>query len=79
MLGECRNRLNGPFNIFENKGKVGSMLNEGFNRFKLDSTRFQQVFNIFYVYNNVGRPVQTHQIFGSTKCWMQGEANVETV
>ena len=79
MLGECRNRLNGPFNIFENKGKVGSMLNESLNRFKLDSTRFQQVFNIFYVYNNVGRPVQTHRIFGSTKCWMQGEANVETV
>ena len=79
MLGECRNRLNGPFNIFENKGKVGSMLNESLNRFKLDSTSFQQVFNIFYVFNNVGRPVQTHRIFGSTKCWMQGEANVETV
>ena len=79
MLGECRNRLNGPFNIFENKGKVGSMLNESLNRFKLDSTRFQQVFNIFYVFNNVGRPVQTHRIFGSTKCLMQGEANVETV
>ena len=44
------------------------MLNESLNRFKLDSTRFQQAFNIFYVFNNVGRPVQTHRIFGSTKC-----------
>ena len=44
------------------------MLNESLNRFKLDSTRFQQAFNIFYVFNNAGRPVQTHRIFGSTKC-----------
>ena len=64
---------------FREQGKVESLLNEGLNRFKLDSTRFQQVFNIFYVFNNVGRPVQTHQIFGSTKCLMQGEVNVETV
>ena len=28
------------FNIFENKGKVESMLNESLNRFKPDSTRF---------------------------------------
>ena len=44
------------------------MLNESLNRFKLNSTRFQQAFNIFYVFNNAGRPVQTHRIFGSTKC-----------
>ena len=43
MLGKCQNRLNGPFNIFENKGKP----NESLNRFNLDSTRFQQAFNIF--------------------------------
>ena len=36
-----------PFNIFENKGKVQSMLNESLNRFKFDSTRFQQAFNTF--------------------------------
>ena len=52
---------------------------ESLNRFKLDSTRFQQAFNIFYVFNNVERAVQTHRTFGSTKCWMQVEANVETV
>ena len=78
MLGKCWNCLNRPFNIFENKGKIESMLNESLNRFKLDSTRFQQAFNIFYVFNNVGRPVQTHRIFGSTKCWMHVQANVET-
>ena len=54
-------------------------LNESLNRFKLDSTCFQQAFNIFYVFNNVGRPFQTHRTFGSKKCWMQVEANVETV
>ena len=32
-----------PFNIFENKGKVKSMLNESLKPFKLDSTRFQEV------------------------------------
>ena len=57
-----------PFNIFENKGKVESMLNESLNRIKRDSIRFQQAFNFFYVFNNVGRPVQTHRTFGSTKC-----------
>ena len=35
------------FNIFENKGKVELILNESLNRFKFDSTRFQQAFNIF--------------------------------
>ena len=49
------------FNIFENTGKVESMLNESLNRFKRDSTHFQQAFN------NVGRPVQMHRTFGSTK------------
>ena len=44
------------------------MLNESLNRFKLDSTRFQQAFNIFYVFSNTGRPVQTHRTFGSTEC-----------
>ena len=79
MLCKCWNHLNRPFNIFENIGKVESMLNEILNRFEFDSTRFQQAFNIFYVFNNVGRPDQTHRTFGSTKCWMQVEANVETV
>ena len=51
------------------------MLNESLNQFKLDSTRFQQAFNNFYVFDNV----QTHRTFGSTKCCMQVEANVETV
>ena len=59
-----------PFNIFENKGKVESTLNENLNRFKLDSTRFQQAFNIFYAFYNVGRPVQTQRTFGLTKWCM---------
>ena len=48
-------------------------------KFKLETTRFQQAFNIFYVFNNVRRPVQTHRTFGSKKCWMHVEENVETI
>ena len=55
-----------PFNIFKNKGNVESMLNESFNQFKFDSTHFQQAFNIFYAFNNVGQPVQNPPTFGST-------------
>ena len=43
-----------PFNIFKNKENVESVLNESLNQFKFDSTRFQQAFNIFYTFNNVG-------------------------
>ena len=43
------------------------MLKESLNRVKLDSTRFQQAFNIFYAFSSVGRPVQTHRTCGSTK------------
>ena len=57
-----------PFNIFVNKGNVVWMLNESLNRFKFDSTCFQQAFNIFYTFNNVELPVQTPPKFGSTKC-----------
>ena len=46
-----------PFNIFDNKGNVESMFNESLNQFKFDSARFQQAFNIFYTFNNVGRPL----------------------
>ena len=53
-LGKCQNRPKRPFNIFKNKGKIGSMLNESLDQFKLDSTPFQQAFNNFYVFNNVG-------------------------
>ena len=72
-------RASTPFNIFENKGKVESILNEILNRFKFDSTRFQQAFNNFYAFNNVGRPVQTRPTFGSTMCWTHVEAYVEAV
>ena len=68
-----------PFNIYENKRKVESMLNESLNQFKPYSTRFQQAFRIFYAFNNVGWPVQTHPTFGTTKCWTHGEPNVETL
>ena len=54
MLDKC-------FNIFENKGNVVWMLHESLNQLKFDSTHFQQVFNIFYAFNNVERPVQTPQ------------------
>ena len=56
------------FNIFENKGNVAWMLNESLDQLKFDSTGFQQAFNIFYAFNNVGRSVQTPPTFGSTKC-----------
>ena len=36
-----------PFNIFKDKENVKSMLNEGLNQFKFDSTHFQQTFDIF--------------------------------
>ena len=59
-------RLNGSVqtastrsNIFESKGNVEAMLNESFNHFKFDSTRFQQAFNILYTFNNFERPVKT--------------------
>ena len=50
-----------PSNIFHNKRNVESiivdrgesMLNESLNQFTFDSTRFQQVFYIFYPLNNV--------------------------
>ena len=51
-----------PFNIFESKGKVESMLNESLNQIKFDLTHFQQAFN------NVEGPVQMPPTFGSTKC-----------
>ena len=57
-----------PFNIFENKGTFESIMNESLNLLKLDSPRFQKALNIFYAFNNVGGPVQTHGTFGSTKC-----------
>ena len=68
-----------PLNVFENKGNVVWMLNESLNQFKFASTRFHQAFNICYTFNNFKRPVQTPLTFGSTKCWMHVEANVETV
>ena len=34
-----------PLNIFKDKENVESMLNESLNRFKFDSTHFQQAFN----------------------------------
>ena len=46
-----------PFNIFKNKENVKSMFNESLSQFKIDSIHFQQAFNIFYAFNNVGRPV----------------------
>ena len=55
-----------PFNIFKNKENVELMLNESLNQFKFDSTRFQQVFDTFYAFNDVERPVQTPPTFGST-------------
>ena len=36
-----------PFNIFKNKGNVGSMLSERLNDFKFDLTHFQKGFKIF--------------------------------
>ena len=58
-----------PFNIFKDKENVKSMLNEGLNQFKFDSTHFQQTFDIFFdAFKNVERPVQTPPTFGSTKC-----------
>ena len=64
-----------PSNIFKNKENVESMLNESLNQFKFDSTRFQQVFDIFYAFNDVQRPVQTPPTFGSTTvlnaCWSE--------
>ena len=49
------------------------MLSESLNRFKLDSTRFQQAFNIFYAFNNVGPPVQTTEqlVQQSVECMLK--------
>ena len=63
-----------PFNIFESRGNVDSMLNESVNQFQFDSTRFP---HIFYPFNNVERHVQTPPTFGSTRCWTYVEGNVD--
>ena len=44
-----------PFNIFEDKGNVESLLGESPCKFKIDSTRFQQTFNVFYTLNRENR------------------------
>ena len=36
-----------PFNIFNNKENIESMLIESLNQFKFDSTRLQKAFDIF--------------------------------
>ena len=54
-------------------------MNKSLKQFKLDSTRFQQAFDIFYAFNNVGRPVQTHRNLVQQKCRMHVNASVETV
>ena len=42
------------FNIFKNKGNVESMLNEGLNQFRLDSTSFQQfIFSLSAMLNDL--------------------------
>ena len=41
-----------------------------------EATRFQQAFNNFYPFNDVERPVQTPQTFGSTKSCTHVEGNV---
>ena len=59
-----------PFNIFKSKGNVGSMLNESLNRFKFDSTHFQQAFNIFTL------STMLNDLFKRPR---HLEANVETI
>ena len=70
MLGKCWTNVqqsfqtaSTPSNIFKNKANAVWMLYESLNRFKFDSTRLQQAFNIFYAFNNVGR----HCFLGFTK------------
>ena len=60
MLGKCWTNVERkvqmattPFNVFESKGKVESILNESLNQFTRDSTGFQQAFNIFYIFNKL--------------------------
>ena len=57
-----------PFNIFKNKENVESMLNKSLNQFKIDSTQFQQTFNIFNAFNNVEQPIQTPPDFWFNNC-----------
>ena len=47
MFTECSNGSNIIQHFRENKENVVWMLNESLNRFKFDSIRFQQAFNIF--------------------------------
>ena len=61
MLDKCRTECSNSFNTIQHfrEQSVVWMLNKSLNRFKFDSTRFRQAFNIFYTFNNVERPVQT--------------------
>ena len=46
MLSKFWNRLNGPFNIFENKGKVESMLNEILNSIQHAFNKLSSIFTL---------------------------------
>ena len=46
MLSKFWNRLNGPFNIFENKGKVESMSNEILNSIQYAFNKLSSIFTL---------------------------------
>ena len=54
------------------------MLNERLNRFKFDSTPFQQAFNIFSAFNNVGQPLQMPQHLVQQSVERMLKPNIET-
>ena len=66
-----------PFNIFNSKENVESMLNESLNQFKIDSTSFQKFFTLSTMLNDLfKRPRHlVQQLCG----WTHVEANVEIV
>ena len=45
-----------PFNIFNSKENVESMLNESLNQFKIDSTSFQNFFTLSTMLNDLFKP-----------------------
>ena len=58
-------------NIISRYWNTRAMLSESLNRFKLDSTRFQQVFNIFYAFNHDLFKCTEHLVQQSAECMLK--------
>ena len=83
LLNRVFKRLQHHWNIFDNKGKVESMLNESLkNRLNLIQHAFNELLTFLYSFNNVGWPVHTPNIWFNkvlnaywSKCWNRSQSS----